>query len=78
MAAEASQMSEPQTGRSEAELLFEIVRARYGSRLTAEELESVRAGVGTIVDAVKTLRGVRLENADGPILPHVPPPPPGP
>ncbi len=71
-------MSEPQTGRSEAELLFDLVRARYEDRLAAEELEAVRAGVGTIVDAVKALRAVRLENADGPLLPHVPPPPPGP
>jgi hypothetical protein len=77
MAAEASQMSEPRTGRSEAELLFDLVRARYEGRLAAEELEAVRAGVGTIVDAVKALRAVRLENGDGPLLPHVPPPPPG-
>ena len=71
-------MSEPQTERSETELLFDLVRARYGSRLTPEELEAVRAGVGTIVDAVKALRAARLDNADGPLLPRVPPPPPGP
>lgn len=71
-------MSEPEAGRSEAELLFDLVQARYGSRLTPEQLAAVRAGVATIVDGVKALRAVRLENADAPLLPHVPSPPPGP
>jgi hypothetical protein len=48
------------------------VRQRYGERLTAAELEAVRAGVATIVDAVRALRAVRLENADGPALPRFP------
>jgi hypothetical protein len=65
-------MTEPGAGQDEAGLLFSLVRQRYGERLTAAELEAVRAGVATIVDAVRALRAVRLENADGPALPRFP------
>ena len=44
-------MTEPGAGQDEAGLLFSLVRQRYGERLTAAELEAVRAGVATIVDA---------------------------
>ena len=60
-------MGEP--GASEADLLFALVRERYGNRLTPEELEAVRAGVSAIVDGARALRAVRLDNADGPLLP---------
>jgi hypothetical protein len=63
-------VSEPIT--SEGDLLFALVRARYGNRLTPEELEAVRAGVAAIVDGARALRAVRLDNADGP-LPPLPP-----
>jgi len=63
-------MTEPGAGHDEAGLLFSLVRQRYGERLTAAELEAVRGGVATIVDAVRALRAVRLENADGPALPR--------
>jgi hypothetical protein len=69
-------MTEPSAGQGEADLLFSLVRQRYGDRLTAAELEAVRTGVATIVDAVRTLRAVRLENADGPALPRFPDGPP--
>ena len=65
-------MSEPEAARSEVELLFSLVRDRHGSRLTPEELEAVRAGVATIVEAARALRVVRLDNADGPLLPLPP------
>lgn len=71
-------MTEPEAARSEEELLFALVRERYASRLTPEELEAIRTGLTGIVEGVRALRAVRLENADGPILPHLPdaPPPP--
>jgi hypothetical protein len=65
-------MTEPAAGQDEAGLLFSLVRQRYGERLTAAELEAVRTGVATIVDAVRALRAVRLDNADGPALPRFP------
>jgi hypothetical protein len=69
-------MSESGSGPSEAELLFALVRERYGSRLTPEELEAVRKGVGAIVEGARALRAIRLDNADGPSFlspPDVPP-----
>jgi hypothetical protein len=63
-------MSDPESARHEAELLFSLVRERYGSRLTPEQLEAVRAGVASIVEAAQALRAVRLDNADGPALPR--------
>jgi hypothetical protein len=65
-------MSEPEAARSEVELLFSLVRDRYGSRLTPEEVEAVRAGVAAIVEAARALRAVHLDNADGPLLPLPP------
>ena len=69
-------MTEP--AASEVELLFALVRERYGGRLTPEQLAAVRTGVAAIVDGARALRAVRLDNADGPVLPlprDVPPTP---
>jgi hypothetical protein len=65
-------MSEPEAARSEVEILFSLVRDRYGSRLTPEELEALRTGLAAIVEAARALRAVRLDNADGPLLPRPP------
>jgi hypothetical protein len=59
-------MSDPQR-EEEAAALFSLVRRRYGARLTAEQLESVRRGVEAIVDQAALLRAVRLRNADEPV-----------
>ncbi|MGD2200282.1 MAG: hypothetical protein PVJ38_01455 [Candidatus Bathyarchaeota archaeon] len=50
----------------EVERLFELVRDRYGSRLTQEELEAVREKVKRIVETAMTLRSVKLQNSDEP------------
>jgi len=71
-------MSEPEAARSEEELLFSLVRERYASRLTPEELEAIRTGLASIVEGARALRAVRLDNADGPLLPHLPDAPPRP
>ncbi len=52
--------------KGEGELLFEIVRSKYGDRLTPEELEEVKKGVDRILEAVEKLRAVKLENWDEP------------
>jgi len=60
-------VSEPAT--TEADLLFALVRERYGRRLTPEELEAVKTGVAALVEGAQALRAIRLDNADGPLLP---------
>jgi len=50
----------------EAEYLFELVKNRYGDRLSEEELEEVKTGVEKVVEASVTLRSIELENADEP------------
>jgi hypothetical protein len=65
-------MSEPAATSREADVLFELVRARYGDRLTPEQLESVRRGVTAIVEQAAALRAVRLGNADEPVQRFVP------
>ena len=50
----------------ESDFLFEMVKDRYGDRLTADELEEVRKGVEGIVEAAETLRSVKLGNGTEP------------
>jgi hypothetical protein len=56
-------MSQP---RNEADNLFEIIKMRYGDRVTADELEEMRKGLDAILDASKAMRAVKLENGDEP------------
>jgi hypothetical protein len=65
-------MSEPAPDPREAAFLFDLIRARYGARLTPEELEGVRRGVGAVVAQSAALRAVRLRNADEPVQRFVP------
>lgn len=65
-------MVETEPPRDEVELLFTLVRGRYGRRLTSEQLEGVRAAVTAIVEGARALRAVRLGNADAPWQPFVP------
>ena len=65
-------MSEPAKQDPEADALFEIVRQRYGARLTPEQLDEVRKIVQAQVEAARALRAVRLTNADEPMQPFAP------
>ena len=56
----------------EVEALLSIVRARYGERLTPEQIEGVRQSIEASVTAARALRAVRLDNADEPAAPFVP------
>ena len=51
---------------NERDLLFEMVKARYGDRLSTEELEEVHKGVTVIVETANVLRLVKLTNSDEP------------
>jgi len=57
---------------AEVESLLSIVRARYGDRLTPEQLADVRRTIEASVRAARALRAVRLGNADEPAAPFVP------
>jgi len=65
-------MSEPAKPDPEADALFEIVRRRYGDRLTPELLDEVRTIVQAQVEAARALRAMRLTNADEPMQPFAP------
>ena len=65
-------MTEPVKSDPEADALFEIVRQRYGARLTPEQLEELRGVVAAQLEAARALRAVRLSNADEPMQPFAP------
>jgi hypothetical protein len=56
----------------EIDLLFELVRRRYGSRLDTEQLEDLRRLVTMVSDMAAAVRAVRLGNADEPVQPFTP------
>jgi len=56
----------------EADALFEIVRARYGDRLTPAQLDELRKIVAGQLEAARALRAVALANADEPMQPFAP------
>jgi hypothetical protein len=65
-------MSEPETSRPpeairpEVETMLALVRERYGSRLSPDELAGVRTAIEGIVQAAHALRAVRLGNGEEP------------
>ena len=65
-------MSEPEKPDREADALYEIVRQRYGDRLSPEQQDEVRKIVRAQVEAARALRAVRLTNADEPMQPFAP------
>jgi len=52
----------------ESEHLFNIIKERYGERLSDEELAEVKKGVQKIGEAAEKLREIRLENGDEPFF----------
>ena len=53
---------------SESEHLFNIIKERYGERLSDEELAEVKKGVDRLMEAAEKLREIRLENGDEPFF----------
>jgi len=53
---------------SESEHLLNIIKERYGERLSDDELAEVKKGVERIVEAAEKLREIRLENGDEPFF----------
>ena len=52
--------------------MFNIVKQRFGDRLTAEELEEVQEAVEGIGKMTASLRAVKLNNGDEPFTRFVP------
>ena len=50
----------------ETSILMELVKERYGERLTEEQLEHVENSLKRVMGAGKALRDVPLENSDEP------------
>ena len=59
-------MSEPEAIRAEVDTMLALVRERYGSRLSHDELAGVRTAIEGIVQAAHALRAVRLGNGEEP------------
>jgi hypothetical protein len=55
-------MSESDSGE-----LFNLVRERYGDRLTPQELEDVRSQVDRVIELADALRAVELDPRDEPL-----------
>jgi hypothetical protein len=51
---------------NETEILFTLIKTRFGDRVTPEEIEEMRKGLTSILDAVKAMRTIKLENGDEP------------
>jgi hypothetical protein len=51
---------------SETEILFTLIKTRFGDQVTLEELEEMRKGLTAILDAAKAMRAIKLENGDEP------------
>jgi hypothetical protein len=56
----------------EAAALFEIVRLRYGDRLTPAQLDELRKIVAAQLEAARALRAIPLTNAAEPMQPFAP------
>jgi hypothetical protein len=54
------------TPNREAETLLALIQARYGDRVTPDELEEIRKGLDAILDGARAMRAIKLENGDEP------------
>ena len=52
--------------KADSEGMFQIIKDRYGNRLTPEELEEVKKGVERVVELGEELRAFKLGNGDQP------------
>ena len=65
-------MSQKDEKHSDMEYMFNIVKRRFGDRLTAEELGEVEKMVEGIEKMTASLRAVKLTNSDEPFSRFVP------
>ena len=65
-------MSDNKPVEENSTYLFELLKERFGERLSPEELVEVKNGVENIQQAADKLRAVKLENSDEPFALFVP------
>ena len=53
-------------GNSDADALLELLKGRYGGRLTAEQIEELSTAVAAASDRARQMRAVPLDNGDEP------------
>ena len=63
-------MEQPESDEVEARLA--LIRARYGARLTPEQLAEIRTMVEGLVKGARAMRAVPLRNSDEPALSFAP------
>jgi len=66
-------MSDNVQTENDGKFLYDMLKRRYGERLTPEELEEVKKGVENMRKAADKLRSVKLQNCDEPpalIIPY--------
>jgi len=56
----------------DADALFDLLKGRYGDRLTPEQLEDLRDTVGEITKRADEMKSVSLKNSDEPFLVFTP------
>lgn len=47
--------------------MFDMVKSRYGDRLSPEEVDEVRKGVRALAEAAEALRAVKLDPSEEPL-----------
>jgi hypothetical protein len=65
-------MSHDNEKNSDMAYMFDIVKSRFGDRLTDEELKEVNKAVEGIGEMTVSLRAVKLNNSDEPFTRFVP------
>ena len=65
-------MDNTSQSKGDTRFLCDMVKRRYGDRLTPEELEEVNKGIESIQKTADRLRSVKLENSDEPFALFVP------
>ena len=53
---------------SESDLLFEMVKEKFGERLGSTEQEEIKKRIDEIVEASEEMRSLKLENSDEPFF----------
>ena len=61
-------MTDEQEFRQECEAAFDLLMRRYGNRLSSEMVDGLRGSVEAVVRTVRTLRSIKLQNGDAPLV----------
>lgn len=65
-------MSNTDEIKKQSEILLSLIIHRYGSQLSPDMMDGLRAAVETVEKNIIRLRCVKLENSDGPLSTFIP------